>query len=187
MPKVISGSLKGRNIKGFDINGTRPTMDRVKESVFAIIQNKLDNASCLDLFSGSGNLGIEAISNGSQIVYFNDKNKKCINVIKENLENFNVLDKGILTNLDYHEALNYYHNQKLKFDLVFLDPPYKDNIINGILDILVKKELLNNKALVICELTSDEEYLSKRLVLIKNKKYGDKKVLIYQFDEINVK
>ena len=76
--KIISGTLKGRNIKGYNLEGTRPTMDRVKESLFAIIQNKIKDSIVLDLFSGSGNLGIEAISNGAKLCYFNDMNRECI-------------------------------------------------------------------------------------------------------------
>ena len=86
MTKVISGSLKGRVIKGYDISGTRPTMDRVKESLFAMIQNYLKDSIVLDLFSGSGNLGIEALSNDAKIVYFNDYNKICTKTIEENLK-----------------------------------------------------------------------------------------------------
>ena len=72
--KVISGILKGRNIKGYDIEGTRPTMDRVKESIFSTIQNEIKDSIVLDLFCGSGNLGIEAISNGCKLCYFIDNN-----------------------------------------------------------------------------------------------------------------
>ncbi len=187
MPKVISGSLKGRNIKGFDIEGTRPTMDRVKESIFAIIQNNISNSIVLDLFAGSGNLGIEAISNGAKLVYFNDKNKKCLNVIRENLCDFNVLDKGILTNMDYHEALNYYSNKAIKFDLVFLDPPYKDKIINDILEDMIIKKILCENALIICELTVNDIFVNDKLLLIKERKYGEKKVFIYKYNEKNVK
>ena len=178
--KVISGKLKGRVIKGYNILGTRPTMDRVKESVFGMIQNYIQNSIVLDLFSGSGNYGIEAISNGSSKVYFNDINKKCLGVIKDNLTNFNVLDYGIITKMDYLEALNYYKNNNIKFDLIFFDPPYKDNIINNILTILEKNKLLNNNDLEICELTTKEEYLSDKLILYKERKYGDKTVLIYK-------
>ena len=84
--RVISGSLRGREIKGYTIDGTRPTMDRVKESMFAIIQDYIKDSICLDLFSGTGNLGIEAISNGAKKVYFNDKNKVATKIIKENIE-----------------------------------------------------------------------------------------------------
>ena len=79
--KVISGTLKGRKIEGYAIDGTRPTMDRVKESLFATIQNNVKNSVVLDLFAGSGQLGIEAISNGANICYFIDNNKE---VIKDN-------------------------------------------------------------------------------------------------------
>lgn len=180
--RVISGKLKGRKILGYDIDGTRPTMDRVKESIFSMIQDYVLNSTVLDLFSGSGNYGIEAISNGAKIVYFNDYNMKCIKVIKDNLSNMNVLDYGKITNFDYKKALKYYCENNIKFDLVFLDPPYKKQIINDILDYLVNNNLLNNGSLVISELTIREEYLSDKLKLYKEKTYGDKIVLIYKCD-----
>ena len=180
--RVISGKLKGRKILGYDISGTRPTMDRVKESVFSMIQSYIPGSIVLDLFSGSGNYGIEAISNGSKLVYFNDYNIKCIKVIKDNLTNMDVSNQSIITNFDYKKALNYYKENNIKFDLVFLDPPYKNIIINDILNYLVNNDLLNNKALVICELTNKEEYLNNNLVLYKEKTYGEKIVLIYKYD-----
>ncbi len=180
--RVISGILKGRKIDGYNIKGTRPTMDRVKERIFSMIQNYVHDSTVLDLFSGSGNYGIEAISNGSKLVYFNDYNMKCIKVIKDNLTNMKVLDQSKITNFDYKKALNYYKENNIKFDLVFLDPPYKNNIINNILDYLINNDLLNNKALVICELTNREEYLNEKIVLYKEKTYGDKIVLIYKYD-----
>ena len=178
--KVISGKLKGRTIKGFDISGTRPTIDRVKESVFGMIQNYIHDSIVLDLFAGSGNYGIECLSNGASTVYFNDKNKKCLNIIKENLSNFNIQEDSIILNMDYKEALNYFKNKKIKFDLIFLDPPYKEHIITDILLFLEQNDLLNNNGLVICEMTNSDEYLSDNLVLFKDRKYGDKKVLIYK-------
>ena len=179
--KVISGSLKGRNIVGFDIIGTRPTMDRVKESVFGMIQNHINDSIVLDLFSGSGNYGIEAISNGARKVFFNDYNKKCIKVIKDNLERFNILKQAVITNLDYKKALDMYKKEGFTFDLIFLDPPYKEHIISDILTFVNNNNLLNEKGLVICELTSSE--LDKSygdIVLLKERKYGEKQVFIYQ-------
>ena len=178
--RVISGKLKGRNILGYNITGTRPTMDRVKESVFAMIQNYLTNAIVLDLFAGSGNLGIEALSNGALKTYFNDKNKKCINVIQENLNNFNLLSNSTVTNMDYEMALNYYRNNNIKFDIVFLDPPYKEHIINDILLYLINNNLLNINSLIVCEMNNDEIFDNDNLLLFKEKKYGDKKVVIYK-------
>ena len=179
--RVISGKLKGRNINGFNIIGTRPTMDRVKESIFGIIQNNVSDAIVLDLFSGSGNYGIEAISNGSKLVYFNDYNIKCTKVIKENITNFNIVDQSIITNMDYKKALEYYKENNIKFDLVFLDPPYKKHIINDILDYLLNNDLLNNNSLIICEFMEKEEFINERLKLYKEKKYGDKYVFIYKY------
>lgn len=178
--KVISGKLKGRNIKGYDILGTRPTMDRVKESVFAMIQNNLSNSVVLDLFAGSGNLGIEAISNGAKIAYFNDKNIKCLKVIEDNLCDFNIKEYSVLTNMDYKKALSYYKNNGVKFDIIFLDPPYKEHIINEILKLIKDDCLLNEKGLVICELTSNEKYIGNEFILYKERNYGEKQVLIYK-------
>ena len=179
--RVISGKLKGRIIDGYNILGTRPTMDRVKESIFGMIQDYINNSVVLDLFAGTGNYGIECISNGSKYVYFNDHNKKCIDVINYNLSKMNILNESKLTNLDYKAALNYYKNNNIKFDLVFLDPPYKENIINEILSFLIKNDLLNINCLVICEFTKTEEFINDSLQLFKEKKYGEKYVFIYKY------
>lgn len=170
--KVISGSLKGRNIIGFNIDGTRPTMDRVKESVFASIQDYLKGSIVLDLFAGSGNLGIECISNYAKFVYFNDKNKESVKVIKKNLNNFNILNAKVL-NLDYLKCLNIVD---VKFDLIFLDPPYKMDVISNILDIIINRDLLTKNGLVICECENDITY--NNYDLYKFKRYGSKKVYI---------
>ena len=129
--RVISGTLKGRNIEGFNLDGTRPTMDRVKESLFASIQNYIEGATVLDLFAGSGNLGIEAISNGSDFVYFCDKNSEAVKVINKNLDNFKIKDKALVYNLDYMECLKILSNNKKSFDIIFLDIPH---LILGLLD-----------------------------------------------------
>ena len=182
--KVISGTLKGRNIIGYNIDGTRPTMDRVKESIFSMIQDKVKESTVLDLFSGSGNYGIEAISNGANLTYFNDKNKECTKVIKKNLDNFNIINKSKILNLDYLKCLDYLNKNNIKFDLIFLDPPYKLDCINYILSYLEKNKLLNNNSYVIVELTNDnlkDNY--NNLYKIKEKKYGEKKVFIYKYTE----
>ena len=115
--KVISGFLRGREIKGYTIDGTRPTMDRVKESMFAIIQDYIKDSVCLDLFAGTGNLGIEAISNGAKKVYFNDKNPVAVKIIKNNLEKFGVMDKADVIKKDYEDAIEYYRVNRIKFNI----------------------------------------------------------------------
>lgn len=178
--KIISGSLKGRKIIGYDIDGTRPTMDRVRESLFSMIQNYLPNSVALDLFAGCATLGLEAISNGSKLCYFNDINKKCVHNLQKNVKDFNITNNIIINNLDYKQALKLYKNQHIKFDLIFLDPPYHMECINEIIDFITNNNLLNEKGLIVCEV--DHNYLGTfpRLTLIKEKKYGSKYILIYQ-------
>ena len=116
--KIISGKYKGRVIKGYDIEGTRPTQDRIKESLFAMIQNDIRDSVCLDLFTGTGNLGIEAISNGASKCYFVDLNPKCIEVLKQNLRDIDKCYYDILCS-DYEKALVKFSESNLKFDIIF--------------------------------------------------------------------
>lgn len=175
--RVISGKYKGKKLMGFDIDGTRPTMDRVKESVFGMIQNSIKNSIVLDLFAGSGSLGIEAISNGAKEAYFIDNNIELINIIKSNTKDIN--EKIHVIKSDYNNALELLKNSNIKFDIVFLDPPYKLNLINDCLNKLVEYDLLNNDALIICEYESENVEFNK-LNLIKDKKYGSKKIKIFK-------
>lgn len=177
--KIISGFLKGRIIKGFDIEGTRPTMDRVKESLFGTIQNYVCDSIVLDLFAGSGNLGFEAISNGAKYCYFNDFNKKCVSLIKNSINDFKVEDFASCLNLDYKRALEYFKENNISFDLIFLDPPYKNDCLNDVLSYICDNNLLNNNGIVVCEV--DSLYLNfSRYEVIKEKKYGDKYIIIYK-------
>ena len=179
--RVISGSLKGRNIKGFNIEGTRPTMDRVKMSIFGSIQNYIKDSLVLDLFAGSGNLGIEAISNGCKYCYFIDNNKICIKCINENLTNFNITNKGKTILTDYNKALNLFKKNNIKFDIIFIDPPYKYENINNIVSTINEYNILNNNGLLVLEFKYDNISLENNLyTLYKSKKYGDKYVYIYK-------
>ena len=171
--RVISGKYKGRILEGFDIKGTRPTMDRVKESMFASIQIYLKDSICLDLFAGSGSLGIEALSNGAKKCYFVDNNKIAIEKIKKNtlgIDNKEIIQK------DCFKALLEFKN-KVKFDLILLDPPYHDNLLNQILEKIAEYNLLNENGIIVCEL--ENETLNTNLTLIKEKKYGSKQVKIF--------
>ena len=176
--KIISGLYKGRKLEGFDIDGTRPTMDRVKESLFAMIQDYLDNSIVLDLFSGSGNLGIESLSNGSKESYLVDNNKKAIDTIKKNINNIQVENAKVL-NLDYKKALLYFKDNNIKFDIIFLDPPYKTDYIENSIKLINEYYLLEENGIIICESSSlDKIIYPNNFKEIKNKKYGDKYIVI---------
>lgn len=170
--RVISGKYKGKVLKGFDIDGTRPTMDRVKESLFAIIQNDIKDAVCLDLFAGSGSLGIEALSNGAKKCYFVDNGKYILNILKHNLKD---MDSSIIIEKHYHQALKSFNE---KFDIIFLDPPYKDNLIGKAIKDIIEYDLLNDNGLIICEYETEE--FTCNLNIIKENKYGSKKIRIYR-------
>lgn len=176
--KIISGIYKGRKLDGFDIDGTRPTMDRVKESLFAMIQNNLRDSVILDLFSGSGNLGIEALSNGAKYAYLVDKNFKAVNTINNNIKTIGIDNCTVLKN-DYRDALLYFKNNNIKFDIIFLDPPYKTNYIEESVKLISEYDLLNTDGIIICENDSiDRIVYPDKYSCVKNKKYGDKWVVI---------
>ena len=176
--KVISGLYKGRIIEGFDMDGTRPTMERVKEYLFATIQNNIDDAVVLDLFSGSGNLGIEALSEGAKYAYLVDYNVKAAKTIKRNLDTIGITNAEVI-NMDYLKALNYLKDKDIKFDLIFLDPPYKTSFIEKSIDLITKNNLLKEDGLIICESDSlDRIVYIDNYKIIKDKKYGDKWVVI---------
>ena len=172
--KIISGKYKGRNIEGFMIDGTRPTMDRVKESLFAMIQNYINESNILDLFSGSGNLAIESLSEGAKSITL-DSNYKAIKVINNNLKNIGI-DNAKVLNMDYKKAIE---TLKEKFDIIFLDPPYKTNYIEEAIKLITKYDILSNEGIIVCESDSlDRIIYDDNYKAIKDKKYGDKYIVI---------
>ncbi len=171
--RIISGKYKGKKLRGFNIEGTRPTMDRIKESLFGMIQTHIPNSIVLDLFAGSGSLGLEAISNGAKKCYLIDKNIEAIKIIKENSQN---IDEDLkIMNIDYKKFLK---NTEEKFDIIFLDPPYKENQMDKSLRIIEERDLLNEKGIVICEYEIGNP--KTNLKLIKEKSYGPKKIKIFE-------
>ena len=174
--RVISGKYKGKNLIGFNIDGTRPTMDRVKESLFGIIQNYVKDSTVLDLFAGSGSLGIEALSNGASACYFFDNNIELINIIKKNTVGINGVH---VMKSDYKNSLELLKNSNIKFDIIFLDPPYKFNLINDCLNKIYEYNLLNKNGIIVCEYES-ENITTDNFELIKEKSYGSKNIKIYK-------
>ena len=177
--KIISGKYKGRVLKGFDIKGTRPTMDRVKESVFAMIQDYIRESTILDLYSGTGNLGIEAISNGASKAYLVDNNSVAINTIKDNIKSLNIKE-AIVINKNAKDALNDFLSNKTVFDIIFLDPPYHTDELNNSLSFINRNiSILSSNGIIVCETEIEIDYLLyDNLYIFKERKYGIKKVTI---------
>ncbi len=174
--KIISGKYKGRNILGFNIEGTRPTQDRVKENLFNIINEDIKDKVVLDLFAGSGNLGLEALSREAKFCYFNDSNKKAINTINKNIKTMNI-DNCKVLNMNYKKALDYFRNNNTNFDIVFLDPPYNTNYIEDSISLL--NDLVKENGIIICESNDlDKVVYDEKFDCVKQKKYGDKYIVI---------
>lgn len=177
--KIISGLYKGRTLKGYDMVGTRPTMDRVKESVFAMIQSYVKDAVVLDLYSGTGNLAIEAISNGAKEAYLVDNNKIAINTIKDNIKTLNVVNTNIIHG-DAINTLKSFINEGKVFDVIFLDPPYHTNELDISLSIINDNiNILSNNGIVVCESELKIDYSKyNNLFIYKTRRYGKKCVNI---------
>ena len=174
--RVISGKARGTKLSSIESLSTRPTLDRVKESLFNIIQNNLKGAVVLDLFAGSGQLGIEALSRGADKAYLCDINRDAVKMIKQNLEKTKLKDKAVVINEDYKKALRTLNTNE-KFDILFIDPPYKEDIaVDSIIDIIHESRLKENGIMIIetDEIERDLREINKieNIKIIDQRKYG---------------
>jgi len=172
-----AGGLKLKSLKGRDV---RPTLDRVKESMFNIIAFDLPGAEVLDLFSGFGSLGIEALSRGAAKSDFVEINKVHLKVIEQNLKKAKLFDLAKLYNQDVYLYLK---NYSQKYDIIFMDPPYQKDMSAEAIKLIIENDLLKAKGLIISERSESEnveEY--EELKIIKNKKYGNSLIIIYQLN-----
>jgi len=172
-----AGGLKLKSLKGRDV---RPTLDRVKESMFNIIAFDLPGAEVLDLFSGFGSLGIEALSRGAAKSDFVEINKAHLKVIEQNLKKAKLFDLAKLYNQDVYLYLK---NCSQKYDIIFMDPPYQKDMSAEAIELIIENDLLKTNGLIISE-RSESENIEKyeELKIIKNKKYGNSLIIIYQLN-----
>ncbi len=188
--RVISGTARGTKLNSIDNISTRPTLDRVKESLFNIIQSKIANATILDLFSGSGAIAIEFLSRGAQKAYLCEKNYSAIKMIYENLEKTKLEKDAVIIGKDYKKALEILANQNIKFDFVYIDPPYAADIAVNSVSRILSLNLLKEEGNLIIE-TDDEkrELLELReldIDVYDIRKYG-RVSLIFLADKSNYK
>lgn len=173
--RVITGYAKGHKLLALEGSETRPTTDKVKEALFSIIQRDILGCVALDLFSGSGSLGIEALSRGAMWCDFVDQSKSAATIIESNLKKTHLSDGEI----HITTAHGYLASCKRKYDIVFLDPPYKKELCDLAMHLLCEHKLLNDGALIICE-TSADEGLSSPYHKIKEYKYGNVKITVFE-------
>lgn len=181
--RIIAGTLKGQTLKAVPGNTTRPTTDKIKEAVFQVIGPYFDGGSVLDLFAGSGSLGIEAISRGMDQAIFIDKQGKAIHTIKENLKKVKLEDNVEVFRTDAERALKAVAKRELSFDLILLDPPYKTIKFRDFIETIIENNLLKPGGMIYCEHDPSEVLPEemKSLATIKKVKYSNTiAITIYQ-------
>lgn len=182
--RVVAGEYRSRRLKTLTGNNTRPTLDKVKEAIFSSIGPYFDHGTMLDLFSGSGAMGIEGLSRGIDFCYFNDSNEHAYRVILENIKLLKI-DNAKIWKLDYRKVLKMIANQNIKLDLIFLDPPYALDVIPSILEFISTHDLLNEKGIIVCE-TEKNTILPdsfKNFVKRKTVVYGICQVTYYYYQK----
>lgn len=176
--RVISGEKRGLKLFSpvdFDV---RPTTDKVKESIFNILFDIDKSSIVLDLFSGSGAMGIEFLSRGAKMCYFCDLSKKSIEITRKNLTKSDFLKSSVILNYDYFASLEYFFENNIKFDYIFLDPPYATSYISETLKFILNKNILNKNGLIILE--TDRNLQIEGFKVIKEKKYSKTIVLFLE-------
>ena len=180
--RVVSGDYRGRRLKSLDGDNTRPTSDKVKESIFNMIGPYFDGGQVLDLFAGSGGLAIEAISRGMDMAVCVDRSFPAMKVIQENIKITKEPEKFITLKMDAKQALQKLIMDQKKFDLVLLDPPYAKQQIVEQIEMMLDNQLLNEDCLVVCETDKTVELPEEiqSLVQIRKQTYGITAVTIYR-------
>lgn len=183
--RIITGIAKGRAIKAPEGQNTRPTSDRVKESLYNIISKKINGARVLDLFSGTGNLGLEALSRGAENCTFIEKNNDTYKILAYNIENLGFAANSELYKGDAFNILGTLQRNKKKYDIIFLDPPYGMGLIEKSINEINKLMLLEENGIIISE-SDEKDSVPENIVDIKVyriEKYGRTKIYFWNKED----
>ena len=178
--RIITGILKGRRLKSPKNDDVRPTSDKVKEAMFDMLYPYIqDEFVCMDVFAGSGNLGLEAISRGAKMCYFSDSSRESLALVKENIKYCEVEDKTVLLSGDFKSNIKRVHD---KVNIFFVDPPYAARLVPETLKAIETADNLAEGGIVVCEHDHKDELPEEILCfkVIKQRKYGATCVTIYQ-------
>ncbi|WP_423189599.1 16S rRNA (guanine(966)-N(2))-methyltransferase RsmD [Alkalibacterium sp. f15] len=181
--RIVSGEYGGRKLRAVSGDNTRPTSDKVKEALFHMIGPYFDGGHVLDLYAGSGALGIEAVSRGMDKAYLVDNNTSAIKTIEENISITKEPGKFVVWKKNDLQAIEHLNQMKESFDLVLLDPPYAKQKLELIIKQLIDNQLLENFAIIVCETDKDVslEVSEQSLRLVKDKVFGKTKVSLYEW------
>lgn len=166
--RIDAGKFKGRKLIDNKYKHIRPTTDIVRQALFVKLQFFIAGKNVLDLFSGTGAMGIEAFSRGANDVVFVDSNFKSVSLTKENLKNL-----GLNLRVFKSDALVFLEKCQEKFDLIIVDPPYKSGLYDDVLNKIFEKDLLTEDGIVVCEHSKEEKITSENFKISDEKKYGE--------------
>ncbi|WP_066893851.1 16S rRNA (guanine(966)-N(2))-methyltransferase RsmD [Clostridium nigeriense] len=183
--RIIAGKARGRKLISPETMETRPTLDRVKEAMFSMIQNYLSEAVVVDVFAGTGSLGLEAASRGAKEVYLIDKSNTTFPLLKQNVDNLKFQDFCFPLSLDSYDALNMLSKKGKIFDVIFIDPPYCKEMIPKAIEIIKENNMLKKDGIIVTKIDSIEDIYEgyKDITLLKSKKYGNTTVCLYNYEE----
>ena len=176
--RVISGSAKGRKLKFpkiADKKKVRPLSDFAKEALFDLLRLRIEGARFLDLFAGTGQVGIEALSRGAEICFFVGTDKKTVEIIRENLEHTLLTGKAEVFQMDVTRSIEYFGRRGAQFDLIFIGAPYKLPLLEPTVIEIEKTGIINDNSIIIAEHNRQQELLVEygTLKKVRSEKYGD--------------
>ena len=185
--RIITGSAKGVKLLTLEGLETRPTAERTKEAVFSMLQFDIEGRKVLDLFSGSGQMSLEALSRGAESAVMLDKSKEAVNIINKNAEKTRLSDKCKVFCTDCFDYLK--RNKGEKFDLIFIDPPYALKLVESSLKALLDSNVLKPTSIIVCESGEAEVFaenspLNDKFETVKSGKYGVAYVNIFTPKEV---
>lgn len=180
--RIIAGKARGRKLIPPATYETRPTLDRVKEAMFSMIQAYIPDATVVDVFAGTGSLGLEAASRGAKECYLFDKSNTTYPLLKENVRNLKFEDFCHPLNIDAYEGLKMLAKKGKKFDVIFIDPPYCKEMIPKAMQIIKENDLLLEDGIIVTKIDSIEEIYEgfEDIELTRSKKYGNTTVCFYK-------
>jgi len=181
--RIISGIRKGHKIlspeDGYET--TRPTLLRVKEAMFSILQRYIPSSICLDLFAGTGSLGLEALSEGAEACFFVDESLKTFKILKKNIEKLKFESLSHSFNMSAENALKLFKLKGIVFDLIFIDPPYLKDMIPPCIAYISKNNLLKPNGVIMTKIDSQEVVFEgiENIILLDKRKYGNTTLVWY--------
>lgn len=179
--RIITGTARGKRLLALEGLETRPTADRVKESLFNILQFRLEGRRFLDLFAGSGQIGLEALSRGAKDVVFVEKSRKAADIVRKNIENVGFAEKAELLCTDYAA---YLRGTGRVFDIAFLDPPYQQGLLEPALLAVCEKMAVSG--IIICEHTAREIVPQQAGEFVKGKTYRYGKIVLTSYEHVSM-